>query len=179
MTSSDNENSNSSSESFYRLVLEEEDSNCIFESILNEEILNASISSADKASLKADGSERKRNRENYERSAKYTKIDDPWKTKWLLSIKDPTVGNINSRAAKEFRRSFRVPFIIFEEIITMLKLVKDVDGNPEPIFVYSDTLVGGKKSIPLELKVLCALRIMASGLKFRDAAEMSGYSQIM
>ena len=42
-------------------------------------------------------------------------------------------------------------------------------------FNKTEKELGGKPSIPLELKILCALRSSASGLKFKDAAEMSGY----
>ena len=110
------------------------------------------------------------NRTDYSRSKKRQKSADPWSTNfWLQTLADPTIKDPFSRNGKKFRRDFRIPYIIFEEILIMLK------QTGEKPFNYSGVTIGGKPSIPLELKVLCALRTLGSGLKFKDAAEISGY----
>ena len=45
----------------------------------------------------------------------------------------------------------------------------------EEEFNYNDTDCIGQPSIPLELKVLTCLRILASGVKFQEAIEMNGF----
>ena len=110
------------------------------------------------------------NRTDYSRSKKRLKSTDPWSANfWLQTLADPTIKDPFSRNGKKFRRDFRIPYIIFEEILTMLK------HTGERPFNYSEVTIGGKPSIPLELKVLCALRTLRSGLKFKDAREISGY----
>ena len=100
------------------------------------------------------------NRTDYSRSKKRLKSTDPWSTNfWLQTLADPTIKDPFSRNGKKFRRDFRIPYIIFEEILTMLK------HTGERPFNYSEVTIGGKPSIPLELKVLCALRTLGSGLK--------------
>ena len=110
------------------------------------------------------------NRTDYSRSKKRLKSTDPWSTNfWLQTLADPTIKDPFSRTGKKFRRDFRISHIIFEEILTMLR------QTGEKAFNYSEVIIGGKPSIPLSLKVLCALRTLGSGLKFKDAAEISGY----
>ena len=97
---------------------------------------------------------------DYSRSKKRLKSTDPWSANfWLQTLTDPTIKDPFSRSGKKFRRDFRIPYIIFEEILTMLK------HTGERPFNYSEVTIGGKPSIPLELKVLCALRTLRSGLK--------------
>jgi hypothetical protein len=120
--------------------------------------------------LNMDGSVRQVNRIDYSRGAKRQKNGVPWETcYWLQLISNETTTDPSSRNGKEFRRKFRTPFPVFKKIVKMC-----VDTN-EPEFNYSATLIGGGPSIPLELKILLALRCLGSGIKFNDAAEMSQY----
>ena len=59
---------------------------------------------------------------DYSRSKKRLKSTDPWSANfWLQTLTDPTIKDPFSRSGKKFRRDFRIPYIIFEEILTMLK----------------------------------------------------------
>ena len=53
-----------------------------------------------------------------------------------------------------------------------LKIVQMCRDTGEPVFNYAVVDCTGQPSIPLELKVLSALRILACGLKFDDAADI-------
>ena len=120
--------------------------------------------------INKDGSERKPNRENYGRCPKRPKSNDPWSCKWLGNITHANVNNPSTREGKEFRRKFRVPFPLFQEIVAMCK------ETDEPFFnIPKYNEFGGSPNIPLELKVLYVLRTLSSGLKFNDAAEMADY----
>ena len=62
------------------------------------------------------------NRTDYSRSKKRLKITDPWSANfWLQTLANPTIKDPFYRNGKKFRRDFRIPYIIFEEILTMLK----------------------------------------------------------
>ena len=116
------------------------------------------------------------NRTDYSRGRKRSKSADPWNTNyWLQNLTDPLVSDPTSRNGKKFRGDFRIPHIVFIGMITLLKAIKDENGNPDKAFNYSDKVKGGQPSIPLEIKVMCVLRVLAEGLKFKDAAELSGF----
>ena len=120
--------------------------------------------------LTKSGTERQRKRDDYSRSAQRPKSDNPWETlQWLRAIRDERVRDPTSREGKEFRRKFRVPFPVFEKIVNICKESND------PVFNISENLIGGKKSIPLELKIMSVLRILAGGLTFKDGAELTQY----
>ena len=154
-----------------------DDDNVFFNS--DDEIIEKMIENAvneEKAENRIEEVSRRVNRKDYSRGPKLRRGDDPWNSNyWLLNLADPRVSDPTSRSGKKFRRDFRIPHIIFLEIIEMLKSTRDEYGNSEPIFNYPKRLICGIVSIPLEIKVLCALRTLASGLKFKDAAELSGY----
>ena len=58
------------------------------------------------------------NRTDYSRSKKRLKSTDPWSANfWLQTLADPTIKDPFSRNGKKFRRDFRIPYIIFEEIL--------------------------------------------------------------
>ena len=116
------------------------------------------------------GTLRRRNRFDYSRTAKAQKIENPWETlQWLRAIRDERVRDPATREGKEFRRKFRVPFPVFEKIISMCRETND------PNFNYSEILVTNEPSIPLELKVMSVLRILAGGLTFKDGAELTQF----
>jgi hypothetical protein len=113
---------------------------------------------------------RRRNRDNYERGPKRLKpYDRPEDTYWMRLINQPDINDPRSRNAKDFRQKFRVPFPVFNQILDMCRMTE------ESCFVYAEKDCTGKSSIPLELKVLAVLRVFSGGMKFGDAAELSGF----
>ena len=78
---------------------------------------------------------------------------------------DPTIAN-----GKGFRRKFRTPLPVFMDIVRLCKETNDDKFNyPE----YHP--IDNSKNIPLELKVLFVLRILAGGIKFGDAGMQPSY----
>jgi len=62
-----------------------------------------------------------RKRFNYVRGAKRQKHVNPWESvEWLLLIRHPEVGNPSHSKGKDFRRTFRIPYPVFERIVRML-----------------------------------------------------------
>ena len=71
---------------------------------------------------------------------------------------------------KDFEENFRTPLPVFMDIVRLCKETNDDKFNyPE----YHP--IDNSKNIPLELKVLFVLRILAGGIKFGDAAELCGF----
>ena len=57
-----------------------------------------------------------------------------------------------------------------------LSFINSCRATMEPEFNHTEkNPVNGLYNIPLELKILCALRVLATGCKFKEAAEMSQY----
>ena len=95
---------------------------------------------------------------------KRAKSQDPWLTNyWLQNLPEPPKRDPFSRNGRKFRRDFRIPFVTFEEIVLLIKATSEKEFN------YGEKIVGGKPSVPLELKILCALRTLANGVKFKNA----------
>ena len=125
--------------------------------------------------LTADGSRpRKVKRVDYSRGKKEVKpsegkVDPRTFLRWCLWIADPEIRDPTSRAGKRFRKLFRLPFVIFEAVVASCKSTGD------SLFVYGLKNCCGEYSIPLEIKILFSLRVLAGGTKIADAAEMSGF----
>ena len=120
--------------------------------------------------LNNDGSARKVNRMDYSRRQKAKKPGNPWEIcNYLKLIRHADTHDPTSPQGKEFRAKFRVPLPIFEDIVKMLR-----DTN-EPEFNYQENCVGGEYSIPLELKTLAALRVLACGAGFSLVSDACGF----
>jgi hypothetical protein len=113
--------------------------------------------------LTKKGTVRKVRRSNYSRSAKRRKPPDLWLCNTFLQLYlNPHARDPTHARGKEFRRWFRVPFPIFEEILTLCRATND------KTFCYDHYDICGEPTIPLELKVMIVLRILAGGLLFVD-----------
>lgn len=121
--------------------------------------------------MNKDGTVRKVRRFDYSRGERKLKSNvSPWEiVPWLIDLSNPNVRDPSKREGKEFRRKFRVPYPVFQDI---LMLTKDI---PDRAFHHLPRTVTGAWVIPLELKILMVLRVQAGGLKFVDAAELTGY----
>jgi hypothetical protein len=86
---------------------------------------------------------------------------DYWGSVWGKMLRNPDIADPDSYVAKKFRRRFRVPYPVFAEIL----LPQCIEVN---IF---DTV--GTSVIPLELKILCALRILGRDAVADDCNEMT------
>jgi len=98
------------------------------------------------------------------RASKQPKIDY-WKTKWGQLLLNDQICNPFSAAAKKFRRRFRVPYPVFHEIIVPRCIEKNIFGNKEG--------QENKIRIPIEFKILIALRVLGRGNCFDDIAELA------
>ena len=95
-----------------------------------------------------------------------TKVDY-WQTNWGKMLRDPTIEDEESKVGKKFRLRFRLPYMVFSQ--HLVPLVKNANIFP----VKFDKMV----RVPLEFKILMALRILARGNVVDDIEELSsGYA---
>ena len=85
-----------------------------------------------------------------------------WDSNWGLMLKDPELQNSWSVQAKKFRRRFRVTYPLFLYIVGICKEVNLFNIKIE------------KKAVPIEIKILIGLRMLARGNCADDIEEMSG-----
>ena len=85
---------------------------------------------------------------------------DYWKTPWGVMLRHPDINNPTTKLGRLFRRRFRVPFPIFDEILVRRCREKNIFD------IKSDKCV----RIPLEFKILIALRILGRGNPADDIA---------
>ena len=81
----------------------------------------------------------------YGRDGRTNKIDFYTESKWGRSLVDKTIGISESKAGKEFRRKFRVPYPVFKKI-----LVPECDRLN--VFEVKDF---HRIRVPTEMKLLC------------------------
>ena len=91
-----------------------------------------------------------------------------WSSVWGRMLMEMAHSSPNCSTSKLFRRRFRVPYIIFQSIVELVRQQEwyhdeqfDVCKQPLP---------------PLELLLLGVLRILGRGLTFDDVAECNGIS---
>jgi len=116
---------------------------------------------------------RKVRREDYSRGpkTKKSKEDSSINLKWMSWIRDERIIDPATKEAKRFRRLFRIPFPIFEAIVTSCK------SSDYAVFNYAKTDSCGEFNVPLEIKILFCLRVLAGGIKINDAAEMTQFME--
>ena len=96
------------------------------------------------------------------RSVKRPLAKNLWGTPWGRMIRDPEVRDPSSRLGRLFRLRFRMPFDLFEE--GLLPLVRRAG------------FFSNKGRIPLEIKVMVALRRLGRGLVLDDVGELADLS---
>lgn len=85
-------------------------------------------------------------------------------SQWMKMLNNPEVGDTSSRVGKLFRRRFRVPYTLFKNVLVpRLALCKDLNSPG--------------CSIPLEMKILCGLRILGRDNDNDTISELSGISE--
>jgi len=91
-----------------------------------------------------------------------------WKTSWGKMLKDEKVRDINTTEGKEFRRRFRVPAPFFLDwLVPEVTKVNIFDSK-----IKKDGDVMGH--VPMEIKVLIVLRLLARGNVVDDIVELGG-----
>ena len=91
------------------------------------------------------------------------KVATFWDTAWGRMLNDPQVADPSSFAGKKIRRRFRIPFALFHEWLVPICREKNLFG-------------AAQSPIPLEFKVLVALRILGRNNTADDTNELSGGS---
>lgn len=98
-------------------------------------------------------------------------VPDYSQSVWAKMLKDPSIKEPTSKTAKKFRRRFRVPFPLFELLVAELR--DDVTGAWDQV----DATRLASRRVPLELKVLSALRALGRGEVFDTLEELTLVSE--
>lgn len=88
---------------------------------------------------------------------------------WGQMLQDPRLDDANSKQAKLFRRRFRVPYTMFRFIVSQCR--------SKQLFREREADIAGRRTIPLELKVLGVLRIIGRNWCVDDVNEASFISE--
>jgi hypothetical protein len=93
---------------------------------------------------------------------KRTRRESPnyWESTWGRMLLDPSLLDPSSFTAKKFRRRFRVPYPLFADVIT-------------PLCREHGILRAARERIPLEFKILAALRMLGRDSCSDSISELS------
>jgi hypothetical protein len=87
------------------------------------------------------------------------KVIDIWQSSWGKLISHQNVSDCNSFEGSKFRRRFRIPYPVFKELLI-------------PLCEDRNVFMSKKKSfIPIEFKILIALRILGRNNTSDDCCE--------
>ena len=123
------------------------------------------LASDDGAGAGAKSQKKKRKGEQQPRAKRVKK--DYWAGPWLTMLKDPNLQIPGSRSERLFRRRFRVPYPMFNELLL------DLRNDPAENWERYDATGRKDALVPLELYLLCALRVLGRGEVFDTIAELS------
>ena len=90
---------------------------------------------------------------------------------WGQMLKDQRLNDASSKEAKLFRRRFRLPYIMFRYIVSECRRYHLFPESER------DMDIAGRRSIPLELKILGVLRIIGRNWCLDDVCEASIISE--
>jgi len=93
------------------------------------------------------------------------RVLDWWQTTWGRLIRCPDVNNTSTYNGKIFRKRFRLPHRLFDYLVQHCKADKVFGDDVDAV---------GRPSVPVEIKVLGALRTLGRGSLHDDVAEISG-----
>jgi hypothetical protein len=91
-------------------------------------------------------------------------VEDWWATPWGIMLKDARLHDTDSYQHKQFARRFRLPFDMFTTLVGCCTAAKIFD---------SDANASGHPAMPVEIKVLGALRTLGRGTLHDEVAELS------
>jgi hypothetical protein len=83
-------------------------------------------------------------------------------TLWMKLYYNPVTYDVTSREGKNFRQRFRLPLPLVKDVLVPLIIAKNIFETER------------KSYIPIEMKVLLCLRILARGNFYDDISEMVG-----
>jgi hypothetical protein len=92
-------------------------------------------------------------------------------TVWFRMLLKADISDPESRTGKLFRRRFRLPYALFQDHLAELRSDSGMEWESRD----ATGLVG--RVVPLELKVLGALRIMGRSWVFDDVSEVTGMGE--
>ena len=87
--------------------------------------------------------------------------------RWMREVRHPNVRVEGTPQAKQFRQRFRVPYVIFEDIVEKMRQSHEFDAKGPT----------GGPPVPLELKLMSLLRYYATGAPWSLISECAGFSQ--
>ena len=92
-------------------------------------------------------------------------VEDWWSTSWGKLVRSVDVANPTSYAGRTFRKRFRLPFRLYKYLVDACRQHRVFGG---------ECSATGKPAMPVELKVLGALRTLGRATLHDDVAEISG-----
>ena len=98
-------------------------------------------------------------------------VVDYWAGPWGKMLKDPNLKLPGTRTERLFRRRFRVPYPVFCTLLAELR--EDVEGN----WGGRDATRLSERVVPLELKLMGALRVLGRGEMFDTISELAGFGE--
>ena len=101
------------------------------------------------------------------RTVKRDPDKDWWSTAWGLIILDPRIRDIETKEGQTFRRRFRVPGPFFLDFL--VPECKKVNIFDNKINRFGDIIT----QIPVEIKILMSLRVLARGNVMDDISEFT------
>jgi hypothetical protein len=150
-------------ESFEEEIVRQTISNFTSSSMMLHKVLLSMLADSE---VGEDGSSSKRPRFRYEEPR-----PQYWDSTWGRMLKDPNLEDPNSRVAKLFRRRFRIPYPVFQFIVSQCKAKNLFSAD------FQEEDITGRRTPPFELKLLGVLRIIGRNWCLDDVNESSGISE--
>jgi hypothetical protein len=101
---------------------------------------------------------------------------DYWETNWGKMVNDPDLLDPWTNKAKKFRRRFRITFSLFQYLVGLCKDI-NLFGTIFCFNLFINLFGTIRKAVPVEIKILIGLRMLARGNCGDDIEEMSGIKQ--
>lgn len=100
-----------------------------------------------------------------------------WKfSTWSRILIDPSYRDPIHYNGKTFRRRFRVPFVIFEKILSLCESAKSFEDETKLLFAKAEIDCCGQETVPISLLILGCLRILGRGMCMDGINELTNIS---
>jgi hypothetical protein len=148
-------------DSFYKIKR-----NSVYEDIINSMKINAS-SILNPPLKEQDNIDQKVTKS---RTFKKSKLPVWESSTWGLMLKDPSIKDPTKQEGQLFRRRFRVPYPIYEDLL-------NICNNSDELGKKQAIDCCGFPSVPISILLLGTLRILGRGITFDGVAELSNVSE--